>query len=260
MSYAEAVSFLERRPPGGAGGGMGFAFLPDDGLIGIDLDKVIDLATGEISERARNIIKECASYTEYSPSKTGVHIIGAGNTAFLFDDGKSHSFKSNKIGVEVFCGAQYFTFTGERYSDTPDDVQPLTEKVLRRLHATVKPRKDRSSPAASVSPLPADNDFRRADAALAYIDAEDYQAWIDTGHALKQAFGEAAFSLWDRWSQKSATKYPGQTEAAKKWATLSPNGSLKLGTVFALAKRGGGSTPHPETIEWSKGPAAPAGR
>lgn len=238
VTHAEAM----KHAPPAERGGIGFAFLPGDGLIGIDLDKVIDLATGEISERARNIIKECDSYTEYSPSKTGVHIIGAGDTAFLFEDGKTHSFKSNKIGVEVFCGAQYFTFTGERYSGTPDDVRPLTENVLRRLYATVKPRKSSSPAAASVSPMPADNDYRRADGALAYIDADEYQTWIDIGHALKHAFGEAAFSLWDRWSQKSA-KYPGMTESAKKWATLNPNGSLKLGTVFELAKRGGWSPP-----------------
>jgi hypothetical protein len=33
--------------------GVGFAFLPGDGLIGIDIDGAIDIETGEISERAR---------------------------------------------------------------------------------------------------------------------------------------------------------------------------------------------------------------
>ena len=63
-----------------------------------------------------------------------------------------------------------------------------------------------------------------------------------TSAALKHAFGEAGFSIWDRWSQKSA-KYPGATKAAKKWASFNPNGSLKLGTVFELAKRAGYSPP-----------------
>jgi putative DNA primase/helicase len=224
-------------------GGVGFAFLPGDGLIGIDLDAVIDAETGEISERARNIIAACNSYTEYSPSGRGVHIIVAGDTAALFDDGRAHSFKSNAIGVEVFCGAQYFTFTGKRYSGTPEEVQPVDERTLRRLYNTVRP--DSAASVADLRPgvrAPESDDARRADAALAYVDAEDYQTWIDIGHALKHAFGEAGFSLWDRWSQKSA-KYPGATQAAKKWASFNPNGSLTLGTVFELAKRGGYQPP-----------------
>jgi hypothetical protein len=36
--------------------GVGFAFLPGDGLIGIDIDGAIDAETGEIAERARAII------------------------------------------------------------------------------------------------------------------------------------------------------------------------------------------------------------
>jgi primase-polymerase (primpol)-like protein len=73
--------------------GIGFAFLPGDGLIGIDIDGAIDLETGEMSQRAQGIIKACASYTELSPSGKGVHIVVEGETK---------SFKSNDIGLEVF--------------------------------------------------------------------------------------------------------------------------------------------------------------
>jgi putative DNA primase/helicase len=122
-------------PPAGKGG-VGFAFLPDDGLAGIDLDKVIDLETGEISERALNIVKACASYTELSPSKTGLHIFVATDIV-----GRFKSFKNNSIGVEVFCGAQFFTFTGEHWSGTPDAIAPIDEKTLKRLQATVRGKK-----------------------------------------------------------------------------------------------------------------------
>ena len=36
--------------------GVGFAFLPDDGLIGVDLDKVINTETGEIKPGAQKKI------------------------------------------------------------------------------------------------------------------------------------------------------------------------------------------------------------
>ena len=88
---------------GGKFSGIGFAFLPGDGLIGIDIDGAINPETGEISERASAIIAACNSYTEYSPSRKGVHIIV---------QGQSETFKSNDIGLEVFCGRQFFTVTG----------------------------------------------------------------------------------------------------------------------------------------------------
>lgn len=250
--------------------GVGFAFLPDDGLIGIDLDKVIDKDTGEISELAIEIIKRCGSYTEYSPSKTGVHIILAGDTKVLYADGQRHSFKSNKIGVEVYCGALFFTFTGERYSGTPAEVRPIELEVLRWLYSVVKPQETAASSTQAAPATPArsnvlsfDNDQRRADAALCYVDAEDYETWIRVGMALKHEFGEAGFSSWDRWSQKSS-KYPGMTEAAKKWQTFSPDGRIKLGVVFELARQAGYSPPPrpraPKGSKSAKGPAHPGGK
>jgi primase-polymerase (primpol)-like protein len=125
---------------------VGFAFLPGDGLVGIDLDGMIDPDTGEVSARARNIIRACASYTEFSPSGKGVHIITHGAT---------DTFKSNEVGVEVFCGRQYFTFTGHRYPGTPDTVEALPEKVLKRLKATVETGKKKSDGRPSTAPAPA---------------------------------------------------------------------------------------------------------
>lgn len=219
--------------------GVGFAFLPGDGLAGVDLDNVVDAETGEISARALGIVQALASYTEWSPSKKGLHVIVSTDQV-----GRFNSFKSNKIGVEVFCSAQFFTFTGDCYAGTPDEVTPISEANLRRLRATVRP-KDRSAAAASArssSPPAADDEQRRAEAALAYVDADDYQQWIDVGMALKHAFGEAGYGSWDRWSQKSA-KYCGAEETRRRWGTFEPRGAIKIGTVFGLAKHGGWRPP-----------------
>jgi primase-polymerase (primpol)-like protein len=80
VSYDRALAAAPKN------GGIGFAFLPDDGLIGIDLDGMIDADTGEISERGREIIKACNSFTEYSPSGKGVHIYALGDTATVFGE------------------------------------------------------------------------------------------------------------------------------------------------------------------------------
>jgi putative DNA primase/helicase len=121
--------------------GIGFAFLPGDGLIGIDVDGAIDLTTGEVTERLQRIVQACASFTEYSPSGKGAHIIVEGHTT---------TNKSNDIGLEVFCERQFFTFTGKRWPGTPATVEPISEAALKRLHATIDEAK--AAARAAVSP------------------------------------------------------------------------------------------------------------
>ncbi|MCP5233605.1 MAG: hypothetical protein H6948_16265 [Zoogloeaceae bacterium] len=65
---------------------------------------MVDADTGEVAERLEAIVQACGSYTEWSPSGTGVHVIGL--------SGVGETFKSNKVGIEVFAGRQFFTFTG----------------------------------------------------------------------------------------------------------------------------------------------------
>jgi putative DNA primase/helicase len=250
VNYEAAVAAARR----GKYDGIGFAFLPGDGLIGIDLDHVIDEATGEISERARNIIKACNSYTEHSPSKTGVHIFVAGET---------ETFKNNEIGVEVFCGRQYFTFTGEHYTDTPIEISPIDAATLGRLRATVrqartkdKKKSPSSSSSSSSTPSQAD-ELARVESALAFIHADEYNSWIEVGMALKASYGAIALPLWDRWSSKSS-KYPGAEETARKWSTFEPT-NISVGTVFELAKRGGWSAPRSPRRVKAPVPAAGSG-
>ncbi len=158
--------------------GIGFAFLPDDGLIGIDIDGAIDLATGAVTERCANIIAACASFTEVSPSGKGVHIIVQGTT---------DTNKSNDIGLEVFCGRQFFTFTANRYPDTVPDVVQIDAGVLKRLHATIDeakairqaasrpapPPKPAAAPAAQPEAAGAD-DFKRVNEAA----MQSLQMWV----------------------------------------------------------------------------------
>jgi hypothetical protein len=230
--------------------GIGFAFLPGDGLIGIDLDNVIDADTGEISERALNIIKACSSYTEHSPSRKGVHIFVAG---------ESETFKSNAIGVEVFCGRQFFTFTGDRYSGTPSEISAIAPDVLKRLRLTVKGspviNQQRTYPAPRIRSQGEELD--RVEDALAYVSSDEYHVWMErVPHALKWEFGDGAFDVWDRWSSKSA-KYPGTEACRRRWDTVKPAGRVTLGTIYALAKEGGWVPPRKQAAIQGAQPVAP---
>lgn len=128
---------------GGRWSGLGFAFLPGDGLIGVDVDKAIDLDTGEVAEHCREIISRCDSYAEVSPSGTGVHVICAGDT---------ETFKDNTVGVEVFCGRQFFTVTAQPFGECRD-VSMIGPDVLAWLHKLVKG--DRAAARAPAASAPA---------------------------------------------------------------------------------------------------------
>ena len=55
--------------------GIGFEFAPPH--VGVDLDHCRDAETGEIEDWAQETINHFNSYTETSPSGTGLHIIMA---------------------------------------------------------------------------------------------------------------------------------------------------------------------------------------
>lgn len=251
--------------------GVGLAFLPGDGLIGIDLDGMIDPETGEVAERLESIVHACDSYTEYSPSGTGVHIIGAvtSETVEAFKaEGRKLTFKSNKIGVECFHGVQFFTWTSRPWGGAPADVRPISTTALRRLYATVKgpatpPPAARPATATTLAPNIGGRQRSMAETvalaeeALQHLDPDEYSLWITIGMACKE-LGAAGYLVWDGWSARS-NKYAGPDDTAKRWAGFQPT-DVHLGTLFALAEQGGWVAPWTKAKERKARarPAAPA--
>ncbi|WP_052451985.1 VapE domain-containing protein [Noviherbaspirillum autotrophicum] len=212
------------RSTNGRYSGVGFAFLPNDGLIGIDIDGCINREDGAITERAQNIIDACDSYTEYSPSGTGVHIIVAG---------ESETFKSNEIGLEVFCGRQYFTFTAKPYMGCSRGITPISDAVLNRLRVTVKGAKNlvRSATPPVAGPV---DERAKLESALAVIPADcGYDEWIRVGMGIYDALGEGGIGVWDWWSQKSG-KYGGLKDLESHWKSFG-NGSITVASVYKMA-------------------------
>jgi hypothetical protein len=228
VSFDAALAALD----GGDFTGLGFAFLPGNDDIGIDLDHCRDPNTGELTERARAIVDACASYTEISPSGTGLHIYCRGET---------ETFKSNDIGVEVFCGRQFFTVTGNHLVGTPTSVNPIGEETLRRLKATVDQAKKRPDGKPSTTP-PAMDGQPKVESALCFVSADiGYDDWIKVGMAIHAELGPGAFHVWDAWSAKSA-KYPGEKALRGHWKSFAPGG-VTGGTLYALANEAGWQPP-----------------
>src|SRR5215203_5725254 len=94
--------------------GIGFVFTSEDDLCGVDLDKCLDPETGEIEPWAWAIIKELDSYTELSPSGTGVHVL----VRATLPEGRNR-----KGRFEAYDRRRYFTVTGEHLAGTPRVVE-----------------------------------------------------------------------------------------------------------------------------------------
>lgn len=114
--------------------GIGFEFMLENGLVGIDLDTVRDPETGWIDPLALEIIDLLDSYTEISPSGYGFHIIVRGTPVLEWNkvklpvnqikrvdvDLKTGEVKQDKDGntrykqpeIEMYTEGRYFTMTG----------------------------------------------------------------------------------------------------------------------------------------------------
>jgi putative DNA primase/helicase len=111
------------------GGGVGFVFTEADGFAGIDLDGCIDPIAGTIAEDALAIVREADSYTERSPSGSGLHIILRG----ALPPGRSRAGR-----VEMYDRGRFFTMTGHHLDSTPDAPQER-QGALAALHARIFP-------------------------------------------------------------------------------------------------------------------------
>ncbi len=88
--------------------GIGFVFSQEDPFIGIDLDHCVD--DGVPNELAGGIVAKLNSFTEVSPSGTGLHIIVKGKKP-------GTRCKRNLEGdqaIEVYDKERFFTVTGKR--------------------------------------------------------------------------------------------------------------------------------------------------
>lgn len=142
-----AVRFCEEHP---WAAGLGFVFTNRDPYAGIDLDNCRDPQTEEIAPWAKAIVHYLRSYTEASPSGTGVKIFLRGALPAGVHRG----------AVEAYGFGRYFTVTGQHVAGTPPTIEERSAEI-KALYAWLK-ADEPVSRAASLPPAPVDLD----DAAL----------------------------------------------------------------------------------------------
>lgn len=115
--------------PATAERGKGIVFTPDRLLLGIDIDhclnpKTLALDHKEI-EKIFDLILEADTYTEVSPSGTGLHL-------YLSLDKPFTPISNKKAPFELYTSGRFFTVTENSYKE-PRDVRTVSEEELTRL-------------------------------------------------------------------------------------------------------------------------------
>jgi putative DNA primase/helicase len=111
------------------------AFVHEDGLVGIDLDGIRNPETGELDPMAAERIKRLDTYTEISPSGTGVKMWAYGTLPRFGHKKGDVELYGSQAGKEGPCG-RFFTMTGHRLPGTPSTVGFRPDAILA-LHREV---------------------------------------------------------------------------------------------------------------------------
>jgi hypothetical protein len=115
--------------------GIGFVLTADDPFTGFDFDDCRNRETGEIQQEIEEIIGRLDSYTETSPSETGLHTLAIGDKPDRFGS------KSGD-GIEVYDSDQYFTVTGKHLEGTPETIKERQDTLLRICETYLKQAQD----------------------------------------------------------------------------------------------------------------------
>lgn len=160
--------------------GIGFEFA--SGYLGIDLDNVIN-EHGQLTAAASEIVEIMDSYTEYSPSGKGLHILCKTTLGQV-------GCRNDEIGLEMYNNGRFFTVTGKIYGN-PKSIQERTEQVKAVYNKYInKHKKDVNYRVSgkNIQNLPVKSELER------FQDLSDQDLWLKMFKSFK---GNAIQALYN---------------------------------------------------------------
>lgn len=228
----------------------GVGIMLRDGLVGIDLDGCRDPDTGQLADWARERIDLLGSYTEVSPSGTGVKVFAmadgdlGGSISASVPDAPSDFHGGKAPKVELFDGtrARYFAVTGQHLDGTPLELGRVGREVWDRLPPTAAA----GSVPSATKPI---SEIDRVRDALRYVPADDDDIWLRVTAALRLAASDGELSedearaAWTAWSMTAPDHFDERGNEGR-WNSFRSGGDdgrpvATLGTLFHIAKANG---------------------
>jgi hypothetical protein len=215
----------------------------------LDLDTKRSTAPRDLRmEKLMAQAKAMGLMTERSHSKKGGHII------FLAKPDPDMPPKinlGNHQEIEIFghpkSAGKSVMLTGDALKGDVIEIKGTLQEFLASAGITIEKAPEPKTAPAPPPVLPrmaTSSDIDRAADALSHIVLTDgdYDQWRDIGFALKEGFGDSAFSLWDEWSSRTYD-YEGTEALRRRWDKFENSKGVTLATLFHLAKQHGYEPP-----------------
>jgi hypothetical protein len=215
----------------------------------LDLDTKRSTAPRDLRmEKLMAQAKVMGLMTERSHSKKGGHII------FLAKPDPDMPPKinlGNHQEIEIFghpkSAGKSVMLTGDALKGDVIEINGTLQEFLASAGITIEKAPEPKTAPAPPPVLPrmaTSSDIDRAADALSHIVLidGDYDQWRDIGFALKEGFGDSAFSLWDEWSSRTYD-YEGTEALRRRWDKFENSKGVTLATLFHLAKQHGYEQP-----------------
>ncbi len=128
--------------------GIGYVLTVDDPFVGVDFDHVI--TDGRLDPVAAAIIEDLHSYSEVSPSGTGVRVIVRGR---IPPETKHKADLGNGSVLEFWDSKRFITMTGNLLPGSIEDITDATEALCRIIDRyELAPQKGREGAGGVVPP------------------------------------------------------------------------------------------------------------
>lgn len=232
--------------------GVGFAPRAGDGLLFLDLDNCRDKATGVLAPWAQAVVAAAKTYTEVSPSGTGLRLIGTAEGYAGRDTKTSFVLPEQALGTpggtgEVYQGSNYVTVTFMTLgpeTGARDELAPLgavANDILSRSVTRTGVGGNGAGVMEGAPPVLAPADVIRETLGAIPNEAASWCYWKERiGMAVYAATGgsDEGFALWDDWSRRAPCYGQGST-CEEEWFRMSaspPTRSDGFGTLFAEAR------------------------
>jgi putative DNA primase/helicase len=135
-----------RRWQAGDCDGIGFALTYNLHIPGVDIDHCIDPETGVITPEAIEVVQLMNTYTEISPSATGLRILPHGDKP---------AGRCKRGNYEMYQEGRYLTVTGCHLHGTPPTIEPRQEALLQvhaqKIAGPAFDRQDNTRPTSDVT-------------------------------------------------------------------------------------------------------------
>lgn len=206
--------------------GVAYALTIDDGIVGLDIDHARNRINGSMPKFIRELIATLDTYTEVSPSGTGLRLFAFGK----LPDGKGHVKgklgRDHDIKLEIYSTARFLNVTGHRLARSPTTINSR-QRAIDAVMAEFFPKPEPVVPRPVIAQVLSIDDNAVIEIASAASNGAAFRALYFDGDLSKHGFDHSSADLA---LLSYLTFYSGNTEQVERLFSASALGQREKWT------------------------------